>query len=196
MRKTCPNCGYENKDTEECVICGEKLYKEETNQSNDIPIKQKENNNQNQFENNQQNNNFNDYSNNQNKNSINFKPNNNNPNSNNNNRNYTQNNNNNPNSNTNYKNNNPNNHPQNSQRMQRYHQKNKTVGFILGLVLPGVGYCYIDQWEKGIILFLSACICFLLQWLIFPIIILLGIWIYSLVDVDKKIDLYNRGLPF
>lgn len=194
MRKTCPNCGYENKDTEECVICGEKLYKEETNQSNDIPLKQKENNNQNQYEHNQQNNNFNNYSNNQNKNNINFKPNNNNPNSNNNNRNYTQNNN--PNFNTNYKNNKPNNHPQNSHRIQQYHQKNKTVGFIIGLVLPGVGYCYIDQWEKGIILFLSAFICFLLQWLIFPIIILIGIWIYSLVDVDKKIDLYNRGLPF
>lgn len=177
MRKTCPNCGYENKDTGKCVICGENLYKEETNQ--------------NQFEDKRQNNNFNNYSDRQ---KINFKPASNTPNSNSNNRTYTQNNN--PPSGTTYKNNNQKNHPPQSRTVQKYPQKNKTVGFIIGLILPGAGYCYIDQWEKGIILFLISIICFLLQWLLFPILILVGIWIYSLVDVDKKIELYNRGLPF
>lgn len=76
-------------------------------------------------------------------------------------------------------------------------QKSKAVGLILNMLLVGLGYAYVGKWGEGIVL----VVIYLLMWLLgfillFPFIIALAIWIYSLFKTNEMIDKYNQGLPY
>ena len=79
-----------------------------------------------------------------------------------------------------------------NQNGQYLSHKSKTVAFILGFFIAGVGYAYIDQWGKGIAVFLIVYVCVALSILIIPPFIALIIWIYSLYDVNRQIGIMNN----
>lgn len=72
-------------------------------------------------------------------------------------------------------------------------QKSKAIAFILSFLVVGLGYCYLDEWKKGIIFFLIAVICTLLSFLIIPSIIVFILWIYTLYNILDETDQYNKG---
>ncbi|RAP45956.1 MAG: hypothetical protein BZ136_08045 [Methanosphaera sp. rholeuAM74] len=81
------------------------------------------------------------------------------------------------------------------QNVPRGH-KSAVIAFILGFIISGAGYMYLGQWGKGLVVFF---VCWFLNFigmaLIFPLFISLIIWIYSLYDVNRKVEMYNRGQP-
>lgn len=72
-------------------------------------------------------------------------------------------------------------------------EKSVLIAIILHLFLTGLGYAYVDKWDKFIITFVATWICIFLTFLIIPIFIALGIWLYSLIDTIKMVERYNRG---
>ena len=65
------------------------------------------------------------------------------------------------------------------------------------MLIVGLGYAYVGKWGEGIVLLVVYIIMFSLGFfLIFPWIIALGIWIYSLFKTNDMIDKYNQGLPY
>lgn len=83
-------------------------------------------------------------------------------------------------------------------------QKNKALAFILAFLIPGAGYCYVDEWGKGLVVFLVCLIMGALTTFFVAtiLLVLFGvisgaiyfiIWIFSLVDIFGEVDKYNRG---
>lgn len=73
-------------------------------------------------------------------------------------------------------------------------QKSKAVGLILNFLVVGLGYAYVGKWGEGIVLFVVYFLMWILGFaLIFPFLIALIIWIYSLFKTNEMIDKYNRG---
>lgn len=195
----CPKCGYENPDDKkQCIICNETLQ-QKTGQESMKREKVEENTNEYDF--NPQNNKKDTNSN------QNTQYNNNYQNLNNQQRYNTENQN-------NYQYQNPGNQQYNQynyqyqnpgyQNQQQYNpqqrpppadNKSKVIAFLLGFFIPGTGYCYLDDWTTGIIMFLCIVILSLLSGLIVPGIAAVILWIYSMYDVNKKIDLYNNKKP-
>lgn len=75
-------------------------------------------------------------------------------------------------------------------------QKSKAVGLILNIILVGLGYAYVGKWGEGLVLLVVYLLLWFLGFLIFPIIIAIGLWIYSLIKTNEMIDKYNAGLPY
>ena len=86
-------------------------------------------------------------------------------------------------------------------------QKSKLIGVVLAILICGAGYCYVDQWGKGIAFFLiSAVLDFLTTFFVatffFAIfgLIPFGLWlilrIFTIIDVFGKVDKYNAGLLY
>lgn len=75
------------------------------------------------------------------------------------------------------------------------HQKSKVIAFILAFLIAGAGYCYLNEWGKGVMIFLICLLCafFGIFTLFISTIIGLLIWIYTLIDVFGEVDKYNRG---
>lgn len=204
----CPKCGYENPDDKkQCIICDETLQqkteqentKEDMNRYDFNPLnnntQEDTNSNQNpQYNNNYQNLNNQQQYNTENQNNYQYQ----NPG----NQQYNQ---------YNYQYQNPgyqNQQQYNPQQrpppVDKYNpqqrpppadNKSKIIAFLLGFFIPGTGYCYLDDWTTGIIMFLCIVILSLLSWLIVPGIAAVILWIYSMYDVNKKIDLYNNKKP-
>lgn len=76
-------------------------------------------------------------------------------------------------------------------------KKSKIIGLILNMLVVGLGYAYVGKWGEGIVLLVVYLIMFFLGFmLMFPWIIALAIWIYSLFKTNEMIDKYNKGLPY
>lgn len=75
------------------------------------------------------------------------------------------------------------------------HKKSKVIAFILAFLIAGAGYCYLNEWGKGVMIFLICLVCgvFGIFTLFISTIIGLIIWIYTLIDVFGEVDKYNRG---
>lgn len=190
----CPKCGYENpNDKKQCIICNETLQqkteqkqqnniREDTNKYDFNPQNNKENTNSNQ------NTQYNNYQNLNNQQQYNTENQNNYQQQNPGNQQYNQYNN------YQYTNSEYQNHQEYNpqQRPPPADNKSKIIALLLGFFIPGTGYCYLDDWTTGIIMFLCIVILSLLSGLIIPGIAAVILWIYSMYDVNKKIDLYNN----
>ncbi len=165
----CPNCGKINPNSYVCIYCGTSLSKFDSN--DDVINITAEKSDDASSEN------INKNSNQQNKYQKQYEQ-----------QNYQQNK---INQNNNYNSNQQN--FQQSQDTKPMNKKNKAVTFVLSFFLPGIGYCYIDKWAEGLIIFLIEIFLFCIFWLIFPIFISFVIWLYSLIDSYNKTEQYNRG---
>lgn len=189
----CPKCGYENPDDKkQCIICDETLQqkteqentKEDMNRYDFNPLNNNTQEDTNSNQNPQYNNNYQNLNNQQQYN--------------------TENQNNYQYQNPGYQNQQQYNPQQRPPPVDKYNpqqrpppadNKSKIIAFLLGFFIPGTGYCYLDDWTTGIIMFLCIVILSLLSWLIVPGIAAVILWIYSMYDVNKKIDLYNNKKP-
>lgn len=177
----CPNCGEEAGEKKFCIKCGHPLSNTQTNDNtqnnlnkNDIPNVQETS-----HQNNIPNQNTHEFSTNtplQQNNQINNQ------------QTYGQ-------PMNQYGNYQQNNYQQNQNMPQN--QKSKIVGLILNMLIVGLGYAYVGKWGEGIVLLVIYSIMFFLGFaLLFPFIIALIIWIYSLFKTNEMIDKYNQGLPY
>jgi len=84
----------------------------------------------------------------------------------------------------------------NQQNVPR-NKKSKIVGIILNIILVGLGYAYVGKWGEGLVLLVVYILMWILGFiLLFPFIIALALWIYSLIKTNDMIDKYNAGLPY
>lgn len=100
--------------------------------------------------------------------------------------------------------NNPEQYQNPNQQYNNYQQQNiprnkksKLVGLILNMLVVGLGYAYVGKWGEGIVLLVIYAIMFALGFvLLFPFVIALALWVYSLIKTNRMIDNYNAGLPY
>ncbi|WP_303235935.1 TM2 domain-containing protein [Methanosphaera cuniculi] len=75
------------------------------------------------------------------------------------------------------------------------HKKSKVIAFILAFLIAGAGYCYLNEWRKGVMIFLICLVCGVFGIFTLFISTIIGsiMWIYTLIDVFGEVDKYNRG---
>lgn len=90
-----------------------------------------------------------------------------------------------------------NNNQQYTQQSQPFNKKSKIIGLILNILVVGLGYAYVGKWGEGLVLLALYLLMWILGFfLLFPWIIALALWIYSLIKTNNMIDNYNNGLPY
>jgi len=167
----CPNCHQMTREGKFCMNCGHTLNSESNNLQNQDNL-QNNNENSRSYDNNipTQNSNLQQYNNN-----------------------YQQN------------QNNQQYHTYNNQqnmynpanRNMPHDQKSKFLGIILNIIIPGLGYGYVNRWKEAIIFIIVYYFLWFLGFIIFiPWIINLIMWIYAIIKVNGMIDKYNNGLPY
>jgi hypothetical protein len=78
-----------------------------------------------------------------------------------------------------------------------YSPKDKTVAILLAVFLSFWSWLYTYQRDKqkfwtGLVLGFGSAV---LSFLIFPLVIPFGIWIWAIIDVCRKPDIYYRQFP-
>lgn len=85
----------------------------------------------------------------------------------------------------------------NPQYPNNYHpptgQKSVLIAIILHVIIAGLGYAYVDKWDKFIIVFISIIICGFLWFLLLPLLGIIVIWVYALIDTIRLVEKYNNG---
>ncbi|MGF1728004.1 hypothetical protein [Photobacterium kasasachensis] len=72
--------------------------------------------------------------------------------------------------------------------------KNNMIGVFLNFILPGLGHCYAGKVMFGLIFMLISVVCIFTAFLIVPGIIYLGIWIWTMVAVNRLIKNNNEQI--
>ena len=85
---------------------------------------------------------------------------------------------------------------QQNQYQRPQNQKSKAIGLILNFIIVGGGYMYVGKWGEGIAILVIYIILLALAVLIFPLIIAIILWIYTLFKTNDMIDKYNAGMPY
>ena len=83
--------------------------------------------------------------------------------------------------------------PEYQQPITQIHEKSKLIAAILHIILIGLGYAYLNQWGKFITVLLIAAICIATSFLVIPVLILIILWIYTLINTINLVDKYNNG---
>lgn len=78
----------------------------------------------------------------------------------------------------------------------RYLEQRKTpaVAILLSFIISGAGQIYNGETGKGIGMIVASIVCIAASALIFPIIILIGLWIWGMVDANGGAQSFNDSL--
>lgn len=78
----------------------------------------------------------------------------------------------------------------------QYMEQRKTpaVAILLSLIISGAGQIYNGEAGKGIAMIIGYILCWAASSLIFPILLLIVLWIYGMVDANTKAKEFNDSL--
>lgn len=84
-----------------------------------------------------------------------------------------------------------------NQQVKPQNQKSKIIGLLLNIIVVGLGYAYVGKWGEGVVLLFVYLLMWILGFfLVFPWIIAIALWVYSLIKTNQMIDKYNNGIPY
>ena len=94
--------------------------------------------------------------------------------------------------------------PQPYQQIQPYQQpypvavqpKNPGLALLVSFFIPGLGSILNNDVSKGVLILVGYVICAALSWLIVPIIGMVGLWIWGMVDAYQGANAWNRRHGF
>jgi len=83
-----------------------------------------------------------------------------------------------------------------SSNQLRYMEQRKTpaVAVLLSLIISGAGQIYNGEVGKGIGMIVAYIICWATSVLVFPVLILIGLWVWGMIDANTKANEFNDAL--
>jgi len=84
----------------------------------------------------------------------------------------------------------------NESTQMRYFEQRKTpaVAILLSFIIPGAGQIYNGEAGKGIGMIIAYIICWAASALVLPIFILIGLWIWGMIDANTVAKNFNSAL--
>ena len=71
--------------------------------------------------------------------------------------------------------------------------KNPVLALVLSLVLPGAGQIYNGETGKGVAMIVGSVVCLAASALVLPIFIVLGLWIWGMIDANARANELNAS---
>lgn len=73
-------------------------------------------------------------------------------------------------------------------------RKTPVIAILLSLIISGAGQIYNGEIGKGITMIVACIFCWAASPLVFPIFILIALWIWGMVDANTKAKEFNEAL--
>ena len=77
--------------------------------------------------------------------------------------------------------------------MNESQPRNPVLAVVLSLILPGAGQIYNGETGKGIAMIVGSIVCLAASALVFPFLILIGIWIWGMIDANTRANEINAA---
>ncbi len=74
--------------------------------------------------------------------------------------------------------------------------KNPGLALLVSFFIPGLGSILNNDVSKGVLILVGYVVCAALSWLIVPIIGMVGLWIWGMVDAYQGANAWNRRHGF